>query len=62
MLHFIFKVVSKFLMYSAISKSLQLFFVNASDFDDDPDVHVEVDRSMVERFSQEGTVYIVHAV
>ena len=49
-------------MYSAISKSLQFFFVNASDFDDDPDVHVEVDRSMVERFSQEGTVYIVHAV
>ena len=62
MLHFIFKVVSKFLMYSATSKSLQFFFVNASDFDDDPDVHVEVDRSMVERISQEGTVYIVHAV
>lgn len=99
MLHFIFKVVSKILMYSAISKKdvktlgeLQgntictlnnfisiatetlhhfmfffellifffFFFNYASDFDDDSDV--EVDRSIGERISQEGTVYIVHTV
>lgn len=36
------------------------FFNYASDFDDDSDV--EVDRSIGERISQEGTVYIVHTV